>query len=385
MTGTQSIFYSESVTVNQNCISTSAEKSTKPFSPDRIIKNLDSDLYISNNKLESKNTQLQNFSIKKLFVSFVKNTVSCLREVAKIIKPVSPLLLFIPGIPLIVKALFLLPLAISFSLDTIEDYRIKNDVEKTQNRNGAKSEKELEDYHKSLLYDENTPDPKKLFKVHFSKQNDKPKPLVILFLGNCQDLEWSDECAGVNKLFTEFKKRDDVDVICFRVGCAKEELMYKLGLSSDPSMHTKIVFEHSSNIIEDLINSRGIFKGRAKPSQVGIAGYSWGGGTVNKLLDERWDKIAPDVKISACAHIDAIKLGTEHMGGPVTKRPKNTLTHFSFHQNNSMLLNGYSLNGSNSSLCIESDEYHHENIDDNYLVVNSIISSFTKMFNLQQN
>ena len=241
---------------------------------------------------------------------------------------------------------FYLPLSIDSIVGFISNQRLSSDLTSAKNRDGARTEEELKEYHKSLRYEEdlkslryvrNNLDPKKIYSTHFSNQKGS-KPLLILFLGNEQTHEWL--FSGMNGIKDRFAKDGDVDIVIFRVGNASDELKYKYFMSSDASLHSRIVYQHSLNIIEDIINGKGEFTGREKPSKVLIAGFSWGGGTSSKLLNEDWDKIGQGIPVAASAHIDAIELGIENWGRPVTRRPRHSQNHIVFYQKNSTLLNG---------------------------------------------
>lgn len=233
----------------------------------------------------------------------------------------------------------------SYLLDFIEWIRYKDDVKNAKNRNGARTNEELAEYHRSLMYNPNNPNPNSLFRVHLSRKPG-PKPLVILFLGNTQTTCDHEFPTGVLNLYNRLVREGDVDVIVFRVGCATSQLQFRYGLTNDASLHPRVVLEHTSNIIEDIINARGIFAGRDRPSRVLTCGFSWGGGTAHEILQNRWDEIGQGVPVTASAYIDGISYagGIHDLGEPITTRPHISQSHCNTYQNNSIFLNGSPMN-----------------------------------------
>ena len=139
-----------------------------------------------------------------------------------------------------------------------------------------------------------------------------------------------------------------------------------------------MIYEHTKNIIEDCINGKGIFEEHLhlhlKPSKIILCGYSWGGGTIDKLLKDNWNK-TNNVPIGATAYIDAIKLGSFNLGCPIDRRPLYSQNHINFYQNNSMFLNGSELNGNNNhdiSENVQDTQTDHLNIDDKTSILDKI-------------
>lgn len=266
-----------------------------------------------------------------------------------------------------------LPLSIDSIAAKVSNIRLSGDLHNARDRNGARTEEELRKYHKSLRYDEENPEPEKVYATHFSNQKGS-KPLVILFLGSEQRHKWA--FCGMNGIKRDFEGDGDVDIVIFRVGSVSDELRFKYFMSSNTSLHSKIVYQHSLNIIEDIINGKGEFAGREKPSKVLIAGFSWGGGTSKKLLNEDWDRIGQGIPVAASAHIDAVELGIENWGRPVSRRPRYTQNHIVFYQNNSTLLNGSGQD--NADIEHESDDDNHQGLDLNDRVLGGVYSFLKK-------
>jgi hypothetical protein len=264
-------------------------------------------------------------------------------------------------------------------LSFIEQCRCSWALEKVKNRNNAKTNEEIEKYHNSVLFDENNPDEKKIFKYFLSDKKGE-KPLIVLFMGNAQTHLWSDSDAGMIKLYEKLKKDNEADVLLFRVGNAIDDVKHKLFLSNDCSLSTDIVYQHSVNVLEDAISGKGIFAGHSKPSKVSFVGYSWGGGTVDKLLKEDWKRIGQNIPVAATVQIDAVNLGLYNLSTPVLNRPFHSRSHLNIFQNKYDFLNGcnQSINVAvDQSMVIADESSIHNGVDDN-LEVLSTTYSFVK-------
>lgn len=258
-------------------------------------------------------------------------------------------------------------------LDSIQKDRCFNDFERVKNRNYAKNNDEITRYHKSILFDENNPDEKKIFRYNFSKNNGE-KPLVVLFMGNEQTHLWSEDSCGMKKLYEKLKAEDKVDVVLFRVGNATDDIKHKLFLSNDCSLSTDIVYQHSVNVLEDIISGKGLFQGKNKPSKISFVGYSWGGGTVDKLLNEDWQKINTGIPVSETIQIDAIHLGVSNISTPVTRRPNYSQRHLNIFQPNYDFLNGshQEISREDESMVLTDENFSHNNIDDHNVVLSRV-------------
>lgn len=272
----------------------------------------------------------------------------------------------------------------SMLLDFVDSKRISKKVENAKSRNNAKANKDLKEFHESIKYNESSPteeNNRKIFRSHFS---DKPgsKPLIILFLGNAQELTWNPDCAGMNKLFLKYSKDNNVDVAVFRVGDAAEELKHKFFLSDDSSLHTSVVYAQTESVIEDITNGRGMFEGKEKPSKVYIAGYSWGGGTAKKVM-ENWETLGNGTKIEKSAYLDAIQLGTKKFGLPVCERPENSNSHFNCFQEVDSLLCGESLNKKRDCDISITHNSDHNGVDDDGKSSKDPIDQIFQFFNIK--
>ena len=259
--------------------------------------------------------------------------------------------------------------------NTLEQVRCFKHIENAKDRNGVKTEEELKEYHQSLKFDPENPDPKKLFRTNITKNNES-KPLIVLCLGNVQTLSSSESFAGLNKLYKQLEK-EGYDVIIFRTGDATYDLRHRFLLDDDCSLNTNVVFEHTSNIIEDIIKERGLFNGHKKPQKVIFTGYSFGGGTVDRLLNKKWSDIGQNIPVST-VYIDPIELGAYNLGIPVEKRPLHSIRHLNFYQENSAFINGINPEGlKNGDLSIGMSFDNHDSIDNNEKVLKTI-SNFIK-------
>jgi len=259
-------------------------------------------------------------------------------------------------------------------LSSFEGSRCSWALGKVKNRNNAKTNEQIEKYHNSILFNEDKPDEKKIFR-YFSSDKKVEKPLIVLFMGNEQTHMWSDSNAGMIKLYEKLKKDNVADVLLFRVGNAVNDLKHKLFISDDCSLSTDIVYQHSVNVLEDVILGRGMFTGQSKPSKVSFVGYSWGGGTVDKLLKEDWGRIGQDIPVASTVQIDAVNLGIFNLSTPVLKRPLCSASHLNIFQNNYDYLNGCNQSikiGIDESMVITDESFTHNKIDDHPEVLSRI-------------
>ena len=311
------------------------------------------DVYLAHEKIHDHNHSERQFLLKAIG----RNVINFLRQIWKAVRIFNPFTVF---------------------FKVLDEIRCQRHVQDARCRYGAKTNEEIKKYHESLLFNELNPNESALFRIYRSANNG-PKPLIVLFLGNEQDHTWSELNAGVIKVFNKFKEDGNVDVVLFRVGNYKKELMHKFLLSGDCSNHPDVIFQHSANIIEDIIKGRGMFTGSQKPSSIVFAGYSWGGGSVDRFLKEHWEKINPGIPVLATAYIDAIKLGSYDLGSPVKERPLYSFSHCSFYQNDSVFLNGSEqekIKPRDLSMFIKSE--NHNCVDDNPLVIDGVYK-FLKM------
>lgn len=252
----------------------------------------------------------------------------------------------------------------------IESVRVRPHVNRSASRNGATTNDEIRQYHESLLYNEQNPHDNRIFRAYLGNE-DRPRPLVVLFLGNGQTHNTPEHQAGILRLAQRLQRDRDTDVLVFRVGCASNELRHRFCIGGDPSLHTSVVYQHSVNVIEDYINARGIFVGRRPPSRVVFGGYSFGGGTIDRLLREDWQRIGGNIPVTGSFYIDAIRLGSYDLGDAVEQRPLHSVQHLNFYQQNSTAINGNHVNDlrpSDVSVPIISTD--HAGIDDSEEVQN---------------
>lgn len=254
---------------------------------------------------------------------------------------------------------------LSWLFNFIERERCREHIQQAQSRNGARNEEELTEYHRSL-------ERNGIFRIHLGEGN-SPRPLVVLFLGNSQTLDTERNVAGVNELYHRLSQNPNIDVAIFRVGTAGNDLSSRF-LFGDCSLNTDVVFEHTSSVLEDLINGRGLFRGRQQPTRIVLSGYSFGGGTINRLLNEQWERIGQNIPVSA-ALIDPITLGADDCGHPVEYRPPHVERYCLFYQQNSSAINGCSQYGlRDGDICREVHFDDHESIDNNPFVLRQIMN-----------
>lgn len=330
---------------------------------DRVTStSIDSDLLVLTRPVKAINTE----TCSNSNCDFKEDTFETLHKISiEIEKPPSLLKKFV-GI--IVDALRLAwkfirrfnPLTQFFNF--VESVRCARYISQAASRNGARTEKELIAYHQSLRFNESCPDDKKLYKAHLPKSNES-RPLIAIFLGNSQTHMSPTKTAGMNELYNQLKD-EGYDVVAFRAGRATCDLKGRF-LFGDCSENTGVYFENTANILEDIISSKGSFIGRKNPSKVILIGYSFGGGTIDKLMGERWQKIAKDIPIST-ACVDPIELGANDLGSAVTERPKYSKRHLVFYQQNSCMMNGrFPYKIRQGDMYKEVINSNHETIDNN--------------------
>lgn len=176
-----------------------------------------------------------------------------------------------------------------------------------------------------------------------------PKPLVVLFMGNGEMLrnesqghtprdmfENGDMQRGMTYLFDRFarnQRRDDVDVIVFRVGDTRTNGITQ----SNPLLKNEYAYTIAQNVIQDALKGRGVFAGRQYNSVVG-AGYSHGGGFLNELAREQdWRALQRDpdhpVPLLATATLDAIQHRGDINTRPIDSQPESSRSHLHLYQN----------------------------------------------------
>ncbi|MBU0458847.1 hypothetical protein KJ652_04965, partial [Patescibacteria group bacterium] len=155
-----------------------------------------------------------------------------------------------------------------------------------------------EDYKKLII--------NKIF-LHQEGTPEKAGKIVIIILGQAQDL--GDTEAGLYNIARAKAANDGYEVLTFRVGKLKNELVSETNLLPQFKMHPEVVLEHTKNVIQDRIAGRGMFEGMPKITEVSGIMYSWGGGTANRLFgtEANTRELLGDIKPTALAYIDAVQ------------------------------------------------------------------------------
>ena len=164
------------------------------------------------------------------FTRFIQGVVSIARNIWSVIREFNPF-------------------TQAFNLS--ERMRIRGPVQEVQNRNGLS----MEDYQKSIQYIPGQNNERAVFR-YFPPPSDSNKDLIILVLGNTQTF---DTDCGINTLAERFHQAGH-PVLVLRTGDAEQSLRYRFG-SSDPSLHTEVVYAHGRNIINAARNREGLFSG----------------------------------------------------------------------------------------------------------------------------
>jgi len=266
----------------------------------------------------------------------------------------------------------------SWMFDSVQyDSESRSVIDKAKCRNNSCTPDEHIKYHKDLEF--NNSNPNGIYKSHFAPPG-KAKTQVYLLLGHCQGFKDKEEETGVLRLYNKLVKDNDCDVVLFRVGCAMTDLKHVSGLSKQTDLKPEVVKEHIANIIEDRNHSRGIFSGLPKPTNVVIAGYSWGAGLSKEILD-RWNKIGNDTKVSTSLTLDAVQYGVNNFANSLKERPAHSEKHINIYQNNDLFINGSDLKGidpSKKDVSMDVDKLkpgtslQHTEIDDDPNIIDSM-------------
>ena len=254
-------------------------------------------------------------------------------------------------------------------INLIESVRCSPHIQNARNRNGISIDNNEElrrKYHEPLMFDPQNPNEKAIVRYHFSNANES-RPLIVLFLGNAQTHTTPGDVAGINELFERFKRAGH-NVVAFRVGNASNELMHRFGLSSDCSLNTEVVYQHTVNILDDIINLRGEFARYKRPSRIVLGGYSMGGGTIGRYIAEHGRRIG--IPITATASIDAVLPGSYNLGSPDQTRPPHDGAHLNIYQDEDYAIRGaanHAPRSSDSSIYLPNET--HETIDNNRQVL----------------
>ncbi len=268
---------------------------------------------------------------------------------------------------------------ITLAFNYIENRRVSSHVRNAEARGGATTDNEIRQYHQSLLFNPQEPNENALFRYHFHNDN-SPRPLVVLCLGNAQTHLTPANDAGINELYNRFKNAG-YNVIAFRASCASTSLKNRFFLSNDFSLHPQVIEAHMSNILQDIINGRGLFRGLQQPTQVAFGGYSFGGGCVHNMISN-WRAIGRNIPIAASVYIDPIQHGQYNLGCPIENRPNHEGRHCLFYQEGSIGINGVHQNGlrTNDRSYAVPERYHCD-IDDDPAVLQRAFSFITNQFN----
>ncbi|MBI1858805.1 MAG: hypothetical protein HYR97_06825 [Candidatus Melainabacteria bacterium] len=244
------------------------------------------------------------------------------------------------------------------------------EARQARDRNGARTQEELVAYHDGLHYEPGRSLDNKIYtsKLTYDGQS---RPLVVLVLGKNQSLTGCRRDVGLLRIYDELKARSDVDVALFRVGGGLMDLGDSSGSSGNSSsddsecpFHSSAVLEHTVNILEDMLNGRGKFNGYKKPSRMVFAGFSWGGGTVDQILNNHRDRLG-NVPICS-AYVDAVRLGIGNLGCGVQRRPECSSRHLHIYQENDLHgVHGLAMsNGTDNDVSIQLPDVFHQDIDD---------------------
>lgn len=197
----------------------------------------------------------------------------------------------------------------------------------------------------------------------FIPKGPRGKPLYVLILGHEEELNWSSQSSGMVHFYERLTKEEKGIILLFRTGLATEEISHMISFTYKPKYEPNIVFDQTKSILHDFIRSY-------KPTELRIAGYSWGGGTIAKL--SKYDDWRQGVPVARTVMIDPIYSGALNFGAPLRKRVEftNSPRHLNFHvfQRNDSLSNLqclFTLQG-NSPICPIENGNGKPNLDIRY-------------------
>ncbi len=139
----------------------------------------------------------------------------------------------------------------------------------------------------------------------------KPGKLAIIIDGHSQTLDETNDHVGMNALTEKFKF-DGYEVLHFSVGSALNPI----------TMDPEAIEQATMRMIQARLKGTGPFSGMPPVQHLSGAGYSWGGGTMARIVDT----LRPAGKTTPytidLALVDAVQLGYGGAVMPVTTRPK---------------------------------------------------------------
>ena len=141
----------------------------------------------------------------------------------------------------------------------------------------------------------------------------KGKPLYVLILGHAEELDISTKYSGIMYFYQKLIEEEKGIALLFKTGLAQDEFIDMIS-SKNPSKNTpQTVFENTKNIIQALIKEH-------NPKELRFVGYSWGGGTIDKLTTS--DEWRQGTSVKTTVMIDPIILGGKYLGIALRKRPE---------------------------------------------------------------
>lgn len=199
----------------------------------------------------------------------------------------------------------------------VNEARVKMAIGETETRRELPPE-ELRRYHESLLHPPGQPDTDRQMFEYVRGSGPEPRRLVVLVMGNRQGFTSPDN--GMRELQRRFAGQPDVDVLLFRSGQAARDFRAATSQNTGLDGNTAVNMRHIENLVHDRIHCRGMFSGERPPSSMSMGGFSFGGGAIEELSD-RWTQMNTQIPVTGVALIDPIRLGIQHLGAPVTRRP----------------------------------------------------------------
>ncbi|OGI14039.1 MAG: hypothetical protein A3I68_08665 [Candidatus Melainabacteria bacterium RIFCSPLOWO2_02_FULL_35_15] len=284
------------------------------------------------------------------FTRFVQGVVNTTRNVWRAIRQYNPITLL---------------------FNHIEQRSIAGFLETARTRNGATTNEELTNYHRSIEYNSDSSDNSNaLYRFHRSSSHrgNSPGHLVIISNGHLHDLNSPESSAGIRSQVQRFLDAG-CDVLEVRAGIVSHELLSRVGIGSP--LHPVVVETHVGNIIEDVWRGVGAFSGRGYNYQdVSALCYSYGAGNMQNNINSRLQHMP----FAATVYLDGIDHLAHGLACPVNLRPNHSGIHCSIFQGNSYFTNGAhpaNLRPGDRSILVQGNNIDHHSIDNDSQALNT--------------
>ena len=258
---------------------------------------------------------------------------------------------------------------ITWLFNRIEQITVSGLLENARNRNGATTQTELENYHRSIEYNPDSPNNNNaIFRFQRSTgHNGGPRQLVVISLGHTHDFDTPTHIAGIHGLTQRFLDAG-CDILTVRSGIMSHEFWNRFGVASP--LHPQVVETHVGNLIEDAYRGVGIFSG-CNYQGVSAVCYSFGAGSFQHNLER-----LQNVPIMATVYIDPVQHRAHELASAIEDRPQHSGGHCLFYQENSYFINGTLQSGlrpGDMATQIHGADICHSSIDNHQGVLQEVL------------